>query len=104
MARSASSVSMPLGLFIVLPEEDKDFSYALDLLCTGTPADLFHYRAALVALEGAGAHLDEFVRLERAVDLGHHFVGKAFRPDPHHRLELVRARHEGSAFGRRQHE
>jgi hypothetical protein len=39
MARSASGVSMPLGLFIVLPVEHKDFPDLLHGLGPGLLAD-----------------------------------------------------------------
>jgi hypothetical protein len=42
-----------------------------------------------VALVGRGAHLDELVRLERAVDLGDHLVGEALVADDHDRRELM---------------
>jgi hypothetical protein len=52
---------MPLGLFIVLPEEHKDFSDLLDLFRTGSAAYFLQRRIALVALEAAGAHLDQLM-------------------------------------------
>jgi hypothetical protein len=40
-------------------------------------ADRFQPRVARIAVVGRGAHLDQLVGLEGAVDLGEHFVGEA---------------------------
>jgi hypothetical protein len=53
-------------------------------------ADRLQPLTARLAVVGEGAHLDELVGLERAVDLGHHLVGEALVADDHHGRELVR--------------
>jgi hypothetical protein len=55
-------------------------------------ADRRHPRPARIAVVGHRAHLDELVRLERAIDLGDDFVGEALVADDDHRLQCVRLR------------
>jgi hypothetical protein len=54
------------------------------------PADRLQPRRARLAVVAEGAHLDQLVGLERAVDLGAHFVGEALVADDHDGGELVR--------------
>jgi hypothetical protein len=53
-------------------------------------ADRAHPLFAQLAVVGRRAHLDQLVRLERAVDLGDDFVGETFVADDDDRIELVR--------------
>jgi len=53
-------------------------------------ADRFHPDVPRVAVVGGRAHLDELVRLQRAVDLGEDLVREALVADEHGGRELVR--------------
>jgi hypothetical protein len=53
-------------------------------------ADRAHPLFAQLAIVGRRAHLDQLVRLERAVDLGDDLVGEALVADDDDRIELVR--------------
>lgn len=55
---------------------------------------------ALVPVHGGGAHLDEFVRGQRALDFREHRVGQALAADVHHGIQRVRPRLERLAFRR----
>ena len=55
---------------------------------------------ALVAVHRRRAHLDEFVRGQRALDFREHRVGEALAAEMHHGVEGVRARLEGLPLGR----
>jgi hypothetical protein len=52
-------------------------------------ADLREPRVARLAVVGKGLHLDQLVRLQRAVDLREHLLGKAVVADHDHGLQLV---------------
>jgi len=56
---------------------------------------------ARIPLAAGSPHFDELVRLERAVDLGHHLVGEALVADDHDGTELVRLRAQLAALFRR---
>jgi hypothetical protein len=65
-------------------------------------ADRLHPHAARFALVGHGAHLDQLVRLEGAVDLGEHLVGEALLvADDDDRGKLVRRGAQLAAAGGR---
>jgi len=53
-------------------------------------ADLLHPELPRVAVVRVRADLDELVRLQRAVDLGHDLVGEALVADDDNRRERVR--------------
>jgi hypothetical protein len=53
-------------------------------------ADAVHPLLAQFSVVGRRAHLDQLVRLERAVDLGDDFVGETFVADDDDGIELVR--------------
>jgi hypothetical protein len=68
-------------------------------------ADRFHPHVARVAIVGRGAHLDELMRRQGAVDLGDHLVGEPLVADDHDGIQLVRfgaqlAAPLGGQFGR----
>jgi hypothetical protein len=84
------------------PIEDQDLSDVLHCLRAQAVADLRQRRVARFAFHGANAHLDEFVRRQRAVDFRHDCIGKAFLADVNDRIERVRAAFKGFAFRRRQ--
>src|SRR5688500_14539369 len=105
MPLSCSSVSMPRVLFIwFLSEEHEDLADLLDLLGLCPSTNGTQSLVALIAVKAGGAHLDELVRAERAVDLRDHFIGEAFGADVNNRIQLVGFRLERLAFGRGQHE
>src|SRR4051812_316969 len=95
---------MPTGLFIALAVDDQYFADRLHRLGAGARAKGLHRFLARVALQGRGAHLDQLVRLERALDFADHLVGNAFRADEHHRLEPVRPCLQLLPLRRAQHE
>jgi hypothetical protein len=68
-------------------------------LGAGALADARQRHLALVVVERRGANLDQFVRGERAVDLGDHGVGETFAAELQDRVERVRAGLERFAFG-----
>jgi hypothetical protein len=53
------------------------------------PADLREPRVPSLAVVGGGAHLDQLVGLEGAVDFRDHLVGEALVADEDHRAEFV---------------
>ena len=53
---------------------------------------------ALVAVHGRGAHLDELVRGERALDFREHGVGDALAAEVDHGIQGVRPRLQGLSF------
>jgi hypothetical protein len=53
-------------------------------------ADLFHPRRARRAVVARRFHLDELMRLERALDLGEHFAGQPLVADDRGRGERMR--------------
>jgi hypothetical protein len=55
-------------------------------------ADRFHPDVPRVAILRRGAHLDELVRLQRAVDLGQHLVGEALVADEDDGFQAVSLR------------
>jgi 23S rRNA (uridine2552-2'-O)-methyltransferase len=63
-------------------------------VCAGALADAGERHFALVAVEGRGAHLDQLVVRERAVDLGDHGVGEALFAQLQDRVQRMRARLE----------
>ena len=74
-------------------------------MCGQPLADRRELRGPVAAFRGRRAHLDQLVGLERAVDLGQHFVGEALVADDHDRTELVRFGAQLAAFlrGKRIH-
>ena len=72
------------------PEENEHFSNLLHRLGAHLLANGLHPRAARIAIIRSGAHLDELVRRERAIDLGDHGVGETLVADDDDRGELVR--------------
>src|SRR4051794_7171046 len=95
---------MPTGLFIALAVDDQNLADSLHRLCTGARAEGLHRFLSRIALQRRGTHLDQLVRLERAVHFVHHLVGNAFGADEHDRLELVCPCLELLALRRAQHE
>src|SRR3954462_524229 len=95
---------MPTGLFIALAVDDQDFADRLHRLGTRARAEGLHRFLSGIALQRRGTHLDQLVRLERAVHFVYHLVGNAFGADEHHRLELVRPCLELFPLCRAQHE
>jgi hypothetical protein len=61
----------------------------LDCVGAGFFHDAVESFLAGMAIEACRAHLDQFVRVQRAVDLGDHFLGDALRADVNNRIELV---------------
>ena len=61
-------------------------------------ADCGEQRLALVALDAIDAHLDEFMRLQSAVDLGKDCVAEAFLADAGNRVQAVGACAHGAAL------
>src|SRR4051794_27666995 len=102
MRRSASRLSMPL-LFIFLSEDHEDFTDVLHRLRASLLADRRECHLARFAFEAWGAHLDELVGGESAVDLGDHVLRKALGAKRDHRLELVRSRLERFPLGWSEH-
>src|SRR3954467_6315561 len=95
---------MPTGLFIALAVDDQNLADRLHRLGTRARAEGLHRFLSRIALQRRGTHLDQLVRLERAVHFVHHLVGNAFGADEHHRLELVRPCLQLLALRRVQHE
>src|SRR3954452_8577036 len=95
---------MPTGLFIALAVDDQNLADRLHRLCSGARAEGLHRFLSRIALQRRGTHLDQLVRLERAVHFVHHLIGNAFGADEHDRLELVRPCLELLALRRAQHE
>jgi hypothetical protein len=62
-------------------------------------ADRFHPHVPRVAIVGRGAHLDQLVRLQRALDLGEHLVGEALVADEHDGIQAMRLRAQLAAPG-----
>ena len=52
-------------------------------------ADLLHPRRARGTIVGGCAHLDELVRFQRAVDLGHHLFGESLVADDDDGIEVM---------------
>src|SRR6266513_6224518 len=88
----------------IFPEDDEYLSDLLDGLGGGFLTDGRKCLFARFALEPGGAHLDELVGSQGAVDLGDHFVRQSLAADHHDRLEFVRARLQRLALGGIQHE
>jgi hypothetical protein len=63
-------------------------------------ADLVHPLLARLAVGAGRLHLDELVRLQRAVDLGDDFFGETLVADDHEGIELVRLRSQLAASRR----
>src|SRR3954462_6697100 len=95
---------MPTGLFIALAVDDQDFADRLHRLGTRARAEGLHRFLSGIALQRRGMHLDQLVRLERAVHFVYHLVGNAFGADEHHRLEPLRPGLELLPLRRAQHE
>jgi hypothetical protein len=81
----------------ILPVDHQDLADLLHGVRLEPRADRLHPRPAGIAVIGRRAHLDERVRLERAVDLGDDFLGEALVADDDHRSELVRPRSQLAA-------
>jgi hypothetical protein len=67
--------------FLLLAPDDEDLADRLHRLGREPLADLRHPRGARPAVVGGGLHLDEPVRLERAVHLGDDRLGEALVAD-----------------------
>src|SRR5687767_1852353 len=93
-----------LGIGRPLSVEHKHFSHLLHGLGAGALADRAESIVARVASEAAGANLDQFVRLERAVDLRDYFFRESLGADVNNRLELVGFRLQRFPFRGGQHE
>src|SRR5262245_19645462 len=105
MPLSCSSVSIPRDLFIVVLSEDHE--HLADLLHLLGVCFLTYGNkrlVTLVAVERGGAHLDQLVGAQRAVDLCNDLVRQSLGADLDDRIELVGFRLQRLAFGRGQHE
>jgi hypothetical protein len=91
-----------LFLFRVFPKEHENLAYLLHRMGFELLADRLQPRVARVAVVGRGAHLDQLVRLQRAVDLGKDLVRQAILvADDDDRRKLVRLGAQLAAAGGR---
>lgn len=84
------------------PPQAEHLADAQDFSGPGARADGFADGRALGTVGDGHPHLDEFVGLERAIDLGNDAVGQTRLSDLHDRLECVSPGLEGAAFAVRQ--
>jgi hypothetical protein len=87
--------------FRVLPKNDENLADLLHRMRIELLAERFHPDVARVAVLGRRAHLDQLVRLERAVDFRDDFVGEPLLvADDDDRGELVCLGAQLAAAGR----
>ena len=90
---AARSVGRRAGVrFRLLPVEHEHLPDLLHRMGPEPLADGLEPDVALFPRRRRGAHLDELVRRERAVDLGNHLVGEALVADEDDGVEAVRLR------------
>jgi hypothetical protein len=89
-ARAGTRVPVLDLLLRIFAVQHEDFPDLLHGVRLQPVAERLEPHVARIALARGGAHLDELVGLERAVDLGHHLVGEALVADDHDRAQLVR--------------
>src|SRR5439155_13963134 len=95
---------LAMQLRIASPD-DQQLAQMLNRRAIERAADLIEQRLAIAAHVAPNADLDQFVRLQRDIDLMQHRGGQSVRADRDDRMKMMRLGAQRSAFerGQRRH-